>query len=90
MSRFDVLDDIISSLSPNEIRPEFVLYARITDLSGNETEVTREEFAHYLSNPWPVHDIKVALNEIAMKRAIINEVDSVYREVNRLIMKSRI
>lgn len=82
-SHQDILDDIISHLDPEDIPPEYIIMARITDLDGNERVLRGEELVAFLENPMEVAiSAQIILDVRRIRKAIVDMVNSVYDEVN--------
>jgi hypothetical protein len=85
MTPTDVLDDIISRLDPEEVPPEYIVMAKITDFQGTTKLVKGKELEEMLKNP-ELHQIaeaRVVLNVKKMRKAIATQVNYIYDEVNR-------
>lgn len=86
MTPVDVLDEIIARLEPEDVPSEFIVMAKITDFNGVERIIKGSELEEMTRNPEKFHiaEARVVLNVKKIKKAIINEVNYLYDEVNRL------
>jgi hypothetical protein len=86
LPRADVLDDLIRTLDPEDVPLEFIVMAKVTDFQGNERIVKGEELERVIRSPelQQVAEVRVIYNVKKMRKAILEEVDAVYDEVNRL------
>lgn len=85
MAQTDVLEDIINKLDPENVPVEFMVMAKITDFQGVERIVKGEELEKMIRNPemYQIAEARVILNVNKLKKAIIDEVNFIYDEVNR-------
>lgn len=85
MSLQDIVDDIINRLEPEQIPIEFILEAKITDFNGNEVSITGDDLIEFMKAPFEVaSEARIVLDITALRESIVNEVNSVYDEVDRL------
>jgi hypothetical protein len=86
MSRSDVLDDLIRNLDPEDVPIEFIVMAKVTDFEGNERIVKGDDLEKIIREPELQHvaEVRVIYNVKKMRRAIMEEVNAVYDEVQRL------
>lgn len=81
----DILDDIIGQLDPEEIPVEYIVMAKVTDFDGNERLIRGEELAEFMRNPFEVaSEARIILDVRKIRKAIVEEVNAVYDEVNRM------
>lgn len=85
MTSLDILHDIISLLDPEDVPIDFIVMARITDFKGDERVVRGEELQKIMANPelYQISEARVILNVKKLKKAIIEEVNTLYDQVNR-------
>lgn len=86
MTPIDILDDIISRLDPEDVPIEFIVMAQITDFQGVEKIIKGDELEQVLMNPelYQIAELRVILNVRKIRKAIMEEVNAVYDEANRL------
>lgn len=86
MTEVDILDDIISKIDPEDVPVEYIVAAKITDFSGVERILKGDDLANVMRNPdqYEIAEARVILNVKKIRKAIINEVNYLYDEVNRL------
>ena len=86
MTPTDVLDDIISRLDPEDVPPEFIVMAKITDFQGSVKLVKGKELEEMMKHPelYQIAEARVVLNVKKMRKAIMTEVNYIYDEVNML------
>lgn len=85
MTPTDVLDDIISQLEPENVPSEYIIMAKVTDYAGAERIIRGPELDRIMQNPdsHQIVEVRVILNVKKLRRAIIDEVNDIYEEVNR-------
>lgn len=84
----DVLDDIIGSLDPEDIPSEFILMAKIVDLNGKEMILRGIDLDNFMKNPFSVAEIRVILDIRGIRQAMMEIVDSLFSEVERIVNKT--
>jgi hypothetical protein len=86
MTAIDVLDDIISHLDPEDVPVEFIVMAQVTDFNGVEKIIKGDALEELLMNPemHQIAELRVILNVRKIRKAIMEEVNAVYDEANRL------
>lgn len=88
MSQQDILDDIISRLDPEDIPAEYIIMARITDMNGEEHVLRGEELKAFMENPNEFAlTAQIILDVRKIRKAIVDYVNEVYDEVNRMFSK---
>jgi hypothetical protein len=80
----DILDDIIGTLDPEDMPPEYILMAKVTDFEGNEKILRGADLHEFLNNPFSVAEVRVLLDVRSIRATIIDIVGFVYEEVKRL------
>jgi len=86
MKTTDVLDEIIGGLEPEDVPTEFIVMAKITDFQGNERVVRGDEMEDIIKNPdrYNIAEARVILNVRKLRKAIIDEMNIIYDNVNRM------
>jgi len=87
MSPSDLLDDIIQSIDPDEVPLEFIVFAKVTDFSGNERILKGEEMARVMRGPdrKRLAEARVILDVRRIRMAITACVNEIYDEINRRV-----
>lgn len=86
MTPTTVLDEIINAIEPEEVPVEYIIMARVTDFDGNERIIRGAEIEALMSDQSRDHriaDARIILNVRKIKRALMDEVNRIYDEVNR-------
>lgn len=85
MTPKDILDDIISRLDPEEIPADYIVMAKLTDFDGNERIIRGEELREFMQSPFEhAAEARIILDVRKIRKAIVEEVNWVYDEVNKL------
>lgn len=81
----EIMNEIINNINIVEVPVEFIVMAQITDIRGVERFVKGDEFRKIIPNPHlhEIREAKVILNVHKIKKAIVNEVNAIYEDVNR-------
>jgi hypothetical protein len=89
MGTNDILDDIISTLDPEDVPVEYIIMARIVDPSGTERIIRDpDELSRMLSDPASRRgEVRVILDAKKIKRDIIRQLTEIYAEVNRRLAR---
>jgi hypothetical protein len=82
----DVIDDVLNRLEPEDVPLEYIVMAKIVNFQGEETILRGPELERMMRNPeqYSIAEARVILNIKKMRRALIEEVDYIYDEVNRM------
>ena len=88
MATKDVVDGIISSINPEEVPLEFIVMAKITDHRGVEKIIKGQELEKILGNPeaFQVSEARVILDVTKLRKAIVEEINYINDEVEKLLV----
>jgi hypothetical protein len=90
MSPSHILNEIINAIEPEEVPVEYIIMARVTDFDGNERIIRGAEIETLLSaraDDPRIADARIILNVRKIKKAILDEVNRIYDEVNRSLLR---
>ena len=87
MAYADMFEEIFSSIDPDTVPMEYVVLAKVIDLQGNERLVRGAELERVLRGPGraKVAEARVILDVPKIRRAVLDEINAVYAEVNRQV-----
>lgn len=84
----DILDEIINHLDPEEIPPEYIKSAKITDFDGNVKVIKGDDLRAFMESPFEYAvEARIFLDINRIRKAIIQQVNAVYDAVNDLYAK---
>lgn len=78
MSPQDIIDDVISNMTPEEIPNEYIVMARVTLMDGSERILYGNDLYQFLDAPYRANEVRIILNVNKIRMRIINEVNSIY------------
>jgi hypothetical protein len=87
-TKTDILDDIISTIGPENIPPEFIVMAKVKDMSGIERIIRGPELAAMMTDPnsYEIAEARVILNLRKIRVEILNEVRDIYERANQMFL----
>jgi len=81
----EILDEIIAGLQPEDVSVEFIVLAKVTDFEGIERTLKGKDLVKFLNDPNrpEMAEAKVFLNVRKIKMAILTEVDSFFKYLEK-------
>lgn len=87
MSKPDIIDEIISSLDPETVPPEFIILAKVYTHWGEELILTAQELEELLdTNPEKVANVKIILDVRKIRKTINAATDSLFEAAKRKLL----
>jgi hypothetical protein len=82
----DVIEDIISLANPELVPLDYIVMAKVVDFKGEEMIIRGEELRAMMndSSRNGIAEARVILNVKKMRQDLIQEIDSIYEEVNKM------
>lgn len=85
MNPTEILEDIIQQIDPEDVPVEFIVLARVTDMTGKEHTLKGKALEKVLRNPdqYRFREARVILNVKKMGEAIVDEMNDIFARLNR-------
>jgi hypothetical protein len=88
MSKPDIIDEIISSLDPESVPPEYIILAKVYTQWGEELILTAQELEDLLdTKPESIVNIKIILDVRKIRRVINQMTDELLQAARRKLLK---
>lgn len=88
MSKPDIIDEIINSLEPEAVPPEYIILAKVYTPMGEEIILTADELEDMLENdPDNIASIRIILDVRKIRRTLISVTDELFASLRRAKLK---
>lgn len=87
MNEADIIDDVISNFSSDDLPLDYVLMARVVDISGKAMILSGDEFSYFIQIPFRVSEVRVVLDVNSIKEEILENISDIFAEVEKQLRK---
>lgn len=90
MSEFPLFDELISGLDPDDVPPEYIIMAVVTDFNGTEHMVYGDEINGVLRGPERARyrQAKVILDVKRIRTDVMEAVGETFEQLNDLLARA--